>query len=203
MQKLRSFLFLFVTFFLVAVFILGIIGLRNVLRDRPYTFTTSQQTVIKELRELQRLETASFTIEKVIDAGTSGNTFSQFLFGDRLLLIAQGEVIAGFDLSELSSDAVKVSEKSISITLPEPKILLTDLDNTATRVYDRRQGLLTNGDKNLESKAREEAENIITQAACEGGILVSASQNAKTQLTALFKTFGFENISISIPQGSC
>ncbi|MDO8610322.1 MAG: hypothetical protein Q7R95_07265, partial [bacterium] len=52
---------------------------------------TSRTAVIKEMRNLQRIETASFTIEKIIDGGTSGNAFQQLLFGDKILLIAHGQ----------------------------------------------------------------------------------------------------------------
>lgn len=155
------------------------------------------------MRSLNRLETASFTIEKVIDAGTSGNAFSQFLFGDRLLLIAHGNVIAGFDLSVLDAKSVSIDGSTLRLTLPSPTILVTKLDSTQTRVYDRRSGLLSKGDKDLESNARVEAEKTITQAACTGNILSEASKNARSQLTALFKTFGFTTVIITIPDGSC
>ena len=44
-------------------------------------------------QSLNRLETASFTIEKVIDAGTTGNKLQQFLVGQfQPLGVALGEV---------------------------------------------------------------------------------------------------------------
>jgi hypothetical protein len=170
---------------------------------QQYTYNMSSQTVIKELRELNRLETASFTIEKVIDAGTSGNTFQQFLYGDRILLIAHGQIIAGIDMAKLGDKDVSVSGQSITIKLPAPEILVTTLDNGQTRVYDRRQGLLTKGDNNLESNARIAAVDAITNAACKGNILQAASDNAKKQLTAFLKALRFTTISIEIPQGNC
>lgn len=187
------------------VFVLFILLMRffwQRIEDR-YTFTTSSRTVIKELRSLNRLETASFTIEKVIDAGTNGNQFQQFLFGDRILLIAHGEVIAGFDLSKLSDDDIQVNGKVLRLTLPAPQILSARLDSEETRVYDRRQGVLSKGDKDLESEARSRAEMIIRQAACQGKILNEATKNAQMQLTALFKTLGFETVILDIPQGGC
>src|SRR3989338_6907977 len=64
---------------------------------------TNRAAVIKQIQSLQRLETASFTIEKIIDAGASGdNVFQRLLFGDKILLIAHGQAIAGFDLSLVS-----------------------------------------------------------------------------------------------------
>ena len=192
-------------FAILLIIILGILGLRRfIMPDMPYDINLSRQTVIKELRSLNRLETASFTIEKIIDAGTSGSAFRQFIVGDRLLLIAHGEVIAGFDLSKLTEDSVTLQDsETLRLTLPAPEILVATLDNEQTRVYDRRRGLLTRGDNDLESEARFAAETTIRDAACKGGILNEASKNARSQLTALFKATGYSTVIIDIPDGAC
>lgn len=202
---MKSLRLISVMFLIIIFLIFGLVfAFRQVFKAKPpYTFNTSSQTVIKEMRSLNRLETATFTIEKIIDAGTSGNALQQFFFGDRLLLVAHGEVIAGFDLSTLPDDSVSVDGSTLRLTLPSPTILVTKLDSNETRVYDRRTGVLSKGDKDLEANARAEAEKIITQAACTGNILSEASKNATSQLTTLFKTFGFVTVIITIPQGSC
>ena len=203
MEKVKKALFFLLTGGILLVVILGLLSIRNFFTDDPFSFNTSSKTVIKELRELNRLETASFTIEKVIDAGTNGNRFQEILFGDRILLIAHGEVIAGFDLSQLDEGDVMINDRSLTLTLPEPQVLVTRLDNEETRVYDRQQGLLTRGSEDLESEARLVAEQQIREAACTGGILDEASKNARSQLTALFKTLGFSSVVIETPVGSC
>jgi hypothetical protein len=172
--------------------------------DSGITVNTSSPAIVKQIKSLNRLETASFTIEKIIDAGTnSNNAFTDFLYGDRILLIAHGEVIAGIDLSAVSEKDIVVEGSSITLTLPQPQILTTTIDNSKTRVYDRKQGLLTKGNKDLESEARKAAEQSIRQAACEGKILDTATENARKQLTTLLKGLGFTTIGIEIPQGSC
>src|SRR5687768_27092 len=123
--------------FLVIVGVLLLFVFLRYDRGSQYTFTTSSQTVIKEMRKLNRLETASFTIEKVIDAGTNGNRFQQILFGDRILLIAHGEVLAGFDLSKLDEKDISIDGQTLRMTLPPPQILSTSLNAENTRVYDR------------------------------------------------------------------
>ncbi|HYD34715.1 MAG TPA: DUF4230 domain-containing protein [Vitreimonas sp.] len=191
---------------ILIVSILGFIISRSV--SSPFgvpetVFTASPQTVIKELQQLQRLETASFTIEKVIEAGSNGNVFQEILYGDHLLLIANGQVIAGFDFSELKEDSIQVSGTTLHLQLPAPKILVSSLDNEQTRVYDRRMGLLSKGNKDLETQARLQAERIITQAACEGMILDKASENGRQQLIALFTALGFTQVTIDIPTSTC
>lgn len=192
----------FLLFALLLIIFLAIVAFFIKSQSR-FTITMSKTTVIKQLKALNRLETASFTIEKVIDAGTNGNAFQQILFGDRILLIAHGQVIAGFDLAKLKQNDISINDKTIKLTLPKPEILVTSLDNNQTRVYDRQQGLLNRGDRDLESQARLAAEQAITQAACQGHILDEASKNARNQLTALFKTMQFTTVVITIPQASC
>ena len=189
-------------FLLVAVFGLLAILFISYTTQSKYTISDSP-AVIKQIRSLQRLETATFTVEKIIDAGTSGNQFSEFLFGDRILLIAHGDIIAGFDLADLPENTVDISNKTITLTLPPPRILVTKLDNTQTKVYDRRTGLLSKGDKDLESTARLAAEQSIQKAACDEGILTQAAENAHKQVTAVLKAMQFETITINIPLGSC
>lgn len=165
---------------------------------------TNRAAVIKEVQSLNRLETASFTIEKIIDAGTTdSNAFNNFFFGDKILLIANGKVIAGFDLSQIKESDIQVNGTDLKIKLPPPQILVVTLDNSQTRVYDRQKGILNQGETNLESEARKVAETSIKQAACNGGILQQASDNGRKQLAALFYGLGFITVNIEIPSASC
>lgn len=172
-------------------------------KGEKYTFRFGAQTVIKQVQALNRLETAQFTIEKVIDAGTSGNRLQRFLVGDRLLLIAHGEIIAGFDMSKVKEGDLAVEGQTLRVKLPPPEIIVSKLDNEQTRVYDRQSGIFTRGDRDLESEARKEAEAVIRDAACKGGILDEATQNARNQLTAMFKGMGFTTVVIDVPEGKC
>ena len=61
-------------------------------------------TIIREVQSLARLETIQYSIQKVITAEVNQGVLGP-LFGDKLLLVAHGYVIAGVDLSRLSADA--------------------------------------------------------------------------------------------------
>jgi hypothetical protein len=165
-------------------------------------FKSSSQ-VITKMQSLQRLETAQFTLETIIDGGTSGNQIQQLLFGDRILLIAHGQVIAGVDLAGLKESDVELMGTTLKITLPPTQVLVTALDSEKTRVYDRRQGLLTKGNVNLESEARKSAEGSLLAAACEGGILTQAATNAQKELEQFFSLAGFTKVTVLAPIGSC
>jgi hypothetical protein len=127
------------------------------------------------------LETIQYTVEKVITAESRQGAFG-FLFGDRLLLVAHGEVIAGVDLAKLSPSDLRVTDNVLYVRLPEPEVFIATLDNDKSYVYDRETGILTRRDINLETSARQAAEKAIEQTAIEDGILDMARTNAEDYL---------------------
>ncbi len=163
----------------------------------------SRDSVVREVQKLGSLETASFSIEKIVEAGQQGNMFQDILYGDRILLIASGKVVAGVDLYTIDKNDVQVNDKELIINLSAPKILSSTLDNSKTRVYDRTQGYLSKGNKDLETEARQAAEKSITQAACEAGILEEARTNAIERIKQLFEFVGFTKVTVNIPSGDC
>jgi hypothetical protein len=171
---------------------------RNVLDGGEIMVIDRQPAVITQIRELGRLETASYTVEKVLEGGVDqGNDLLNLLLGDRLLFIAHGEVIAGVDLTELGDEDVTVSDdrQSVTLRLPPARVLTQRLDNELSRVYYREQGLLTKGDPDLESQVRLDAERAVLAAACEGGILDQAELNARRQVQILLLALDFREIN--------
>jgi len=164
----------------------------KILEPTP-TILPNPITIIHEVRSLARLETIQYTIEKVITA-ESGQGSLGLLFGDRLIFVAHGKVIAGVDMARLGPEDLKVEEGVLYVQLPEPEIFITALDNEKSYVYDRDTGLLTKGDVDLEAAARQAAEYEISKAAEEDGILNLARQNAEVYLARLFRNLGFEEV---------
>jgi hypothetical protein len=150
-------------------------------------------TIIHEVRSLSRLETIQYSVEKVITAETGQGQLS-FLFGDRLLFVAHGVVIAGIDLSKLSTNDLVLKDNALYVTLPAPEIFVATLDNEKSYIYDRQTGLLTHGDVNLETQARQVAEEEIRKAALADGILKQAEVNADSYLSRLFKSLGYNEV---------
>lgn len=155
-----------------------------------------QPTVVRQIRALQRVETASYTMDKIISGERENPILPNFLAGDRLLLIAHGEVIAGLDLSKLRPGDVDVHGRSVSIHLPPAEIFTTTLDNAKTRVYSRDTGLFSTPDPNLEGDVRAEAEHQLEAAALQDGILKTAETNAKQTVNSVLTSLGFENVEL-------
>jgi len=120
-----------------------------------------------------------------------------------MLFVAYGEVIAGIDFSNLKENSVIVNGKNIEIQLPPSQILVTKLDNTKSRVYNRTTGVFTKGNKDMETTARTQAENLLMKTACEDGILAKANEQAVKQISSLLKGIGFENVEIKTSISTC
>jgi len=153
-----------------------------------------QPTVVRQIQQLQRLETVSFSMDKIISGEHENPYLPKFLVSDRLLLVVHGSVIAGVDLNQLQPQDVTIHGKSISLRIPKSQILLTRLDNSKTRVYSRDTGLFSSPDPNLESEVRQEAENELQQAALQDNILKTADENARSTLSALLRSLGFTTV---------
>jgi len=156
-------------------------------------------TIINQIRPLARLETIQYTIEKVITAETGQNALAP-LFGDRLLFVGHGYVIAGIDLSKIRSEDIAFEDGILVIKLPTPEVFVATLDNDQSYVYDRETGLLTHGDINLETAARQAAEDQIKKAALEDGILNQAQTNAEMYLESLLNELGYTQVSFVNPE---
>jgi hypothetical protein len=150
-------------------------------------------TIIQEVRSLARLETIQYTIEKVITAEMGQGDFA-FLFGDKLLFVAHGYVIAGIDMGKLAPEDLWLQGSVLNARLPQAEVFVAALDNEKSYVYNRETGLLIKPYDDLETKARQAAEQEIQKAAVSDGILDLAQQNAESYMSRLFKTLGYNEV---------
>ena len=165
----------------------------KILHPTP-TILPDPVTIINQIRPLARLETIQYTVEKVITAEVGQGTLAP-LFGDRLLFVGHGYVTAGVDLSKLSSEDLVFEDGQMNVHLPDAEIFTATLDNSKSYVYDRETGILTHGDINLETTARQAAEEQISQAALEDGILEQAQANAETFIQSLLNKLGYSQVT--------
>jgi hypothetical protein len=164
----------------------------NLLHPTP-TILPDPVTIIHDVRSLARLETIQYTVEKVITAEEGQGTFD-FLFEDRLLLVAHGVVIAGVDLEKISPEDMWLEGSILNLRLPEPEVFLATLDNDKTYIYERDTGILRGPNPDLETLARQAAEKAIGEAAKEDGILDTARTNAESYLMRLFLNMGYSDV---------
>jgi hypothetical protein len=170
----------------------------QILHPTP-TILPDPVTIINQVRPLARLETIQYTVEKVITAEVGQNVLAP-LIGDKLLFVGHGYVIAGVDLSKIRSQDITIEDGILIFHLPEAEIFVATLDNDKSYVYDRETGLLTHGDINLETNARQAAEEQIRQAALDDGILKQAQTNAELYLESLLNELGYSQVSFVNPE---
>jgi hypothetical protein len=174
----------------------GLLHLLGLFRSGQTSINVSQPTVVRQIQQLQRLETVTYTMDKIISGERDNPYLPKFLAGDRLLLVVHGQVIGGVDLAKVQPADVIVRGSSITFHVPQAEIFSTLIDNARTRVYSRDTGLFTSPDPNLESEVRVEAERQLQQAALQDGILKTADQNARSTLASMLKGFGFSQVEI-------
>ncbi len=174
----------------------SLIQLLKLVRGGRIVFNVDQPTVVRQIQQLKRLETVSYTMDKIISGERTNQYLPKFLIGDRILLIAHGEVIAGVDLARIQPSDVTVRGANISVRVPAAEVFSTRIDNAKTRVYSRDTGLFSSPDPDLESQVREEAERQLQQAALQDGILNAATQNARNTISGMLRGLGFQQVEV-------
>jgi hypothetical protein len=157
-------------------------------------------TVIVAIRNLARLETVSFHMERVIDLKNRQSHLFGLLQGDdAILLVAAGDVVAGIDLAKLQDGDVTIEPTThrAHLTLPAPELLSVRLDNQNTYVHSRKTDMFAFRQVELETRARQEAEASIRDAAVSGGILKRARDSAAHTITVLVQSLGYDDVELT------
>jgi hypothetical protein len=148
--------------------------------------------LLQRVQTLSQLVTVKYVIEKAVvveDVKWYGE--------NRVLLLAQGIVKAGVDLSQVKPEDIEISGRRLTLRLPRAQVTDVYLDETQTRVVERETGLLRAFDKDLEQSARQTALDDIGRAARRSGILKDAEERARTQLAEWLRGMGFEEVSFA------
>ncbi|HXV98741.1 MAG TPA: DUF4230 domain-containing protein [Anaerolineae bacterium] len=165
-----------------------------------HTPIPSPTPIIFDINELGRLETTEFAMRTVIDLENDPSNLWQRIVGtDQLMLIAEGEVVAGFDLEKVDqAKDIKVQGTTVKVTLPAPEILYSRIDNQNTYVYERRTGLLVKPDPTLESRARLLAEENLVEWAEQRGIYQKAEVAGRAFMENFLRSLGFTDVTIEV-----
>jgi Protein of unknown function (DUF4230) len=150
--------------------------LASLVSDRTTRIDVAQPTVVIQIRRLARLESVSYTMDKMVSGDREGRSMPALLTGDRILLEVHGEAVAGVDFDQLMPSQVQVSGRSVHVDLPPAQIFTVALDNYRTHVYERRTGLFVSPDPSLESEVRAQAAENLQQSALAAGILDTRRQ---------------------------
>ncbi len=153
-------------------------------------------TIVREINNLTRLETASIELEKVITA-ERGQEILWGAMGETMVFVAYGTVYAGVDFSQMTADDLQVVDPdTVWIHLPEAQYFddIPVLDTERSFVADRDTGLLTKGDPELETEVRRVAEETLREEAMGSNVLEIANNNARQFMQDFLQGLGFENV---------
>lgn len=169
---------------------------------RPHptaTATPTPRVTLGKITALGRIETVEYAMQVVVDVQKDPTGLWQRIFGaDKLLLVAGGETVAGFDMDKLKESDIQVQGDAVVLTLPAPEILYTRVDNDDTYVQQRTTGLLVPFDIALESEARLEAESALLAWALAHDILAQADENGIVYFENFLSKLGFDDVEVRV-----
>lgn len=161
----------------------------------PEEKTIDISTLVTQVRDLNRLETASMRVIHVGRITQSYKLVPNAIAGDEITFLATGDVIAGIDLAKLRQEDVwRSPDGTINLRLPPSEILVTRVDNKESRVLARDTGVLRRMDVDLETRARQHAEDNIRSEALKKGVLKLAADNGETKMADFLRVLGFEKV---------
>lgn len=167
------------------------------LGSRVITVTPSPFVVVERLQSLNRLETARLVSHHVVEVNWESEWLPSFLVGEKLLLLAQVEVIAGVNMKGISPKDIEVNGDKVKVTLPQPQIFSVKIDEARSHVLVREKGwFVFNPNKDLEREARLQSLNEAKQAALKGELLSFARQKAEENLRGFLHALGFKQVEI-------
>jgi hypothetical protein len=189
---------LFLALSLTAALILIVLALR--LGRRSWSFNSlDAPTVLVRIKQLKQLVTVRYSIQRVV-----GITEPRVPLGsESILIMVQGEALAGVDLAALTPKDLRLSGDRVLVRLPDAKLLDTFLDEKHIKVWDHQITWWTPWvavDPELEHRARLQALDEVRAAALDMGILDQAANNAegaiRDLLAALNLKAGFQKSTI-------
>jgi hypothetical protein len=142
--------------------------------------------VITEIKQLNELVTVRYSMERVVALKEERQPLGE----ESILLMVEGEVLAGIDLGALSTNDCEVNGGHVVVMLPRAKVLHVGLNEKYTKVWDRRITWWTPWvapDLDLEHKARLAALDEMQSAALRMGMLEEAQHHAQTSIEALLR----------------
>ncbi len=163
------------------------------------TPTPTPRLTLSKITALGRIETVEYAMQVVVDMKQDPTGLWQRLFGaDRLLLVAGGEVVAGFDMTTIRESDIQIDGDAVILTLPAPEVLHTRVDNKETFVQQRNTGLLVPFDIDLESEARARAEQEMLAWAMAHDLLAKAEENGKLWFENFLTRLGFAAVEVRV-----
>jgi hypothetical protein len=167
------------------------------------TIDRSQPPLLVSLTDLAEYRAASANFEVIVDLEKDTKYLPDFVKGQRVIMVAAGNVDASVDFSMLKDENVRVSSdrSAVTITLPRPRLTDVRLDHDRTYVADRQRGIADGiagvfGNPADDQHLYQAAEQKLADAAAASSILELAEANTRAMLVAFLKSLGADDIVV-------
>jgi hypothetical protein len=165
----------------------------------------SAPALLNRLEDLSDYRAASAQLQELIDIEHDTRFVPSVISGERVSFLAFGTVDAVVNFGDLGSGAVTVSDdrKTVEVTLPHARIDTVKVDPDRSRVLNRQRGVLDRigsvftDNPTSERELYQLSEDKLRTAAGQSKLTARAETNTRRMLQALFRTLGFEHITIT------
>lgn len=145
-------------------------------------------TVVEEIRKISEFTSACYYEEMVLGYKKKKK--------DEIVLIANGKVRAGFDLSTIEPDDVIINGDSLFVALEPAKIFDIIINPSGYDVFVEKG----KWSHNQMTTIKDDARNKLAANANVYGILDKATEYGMEKLTTVLKTFGYKEVIVSIKE---
>jgi hypothetical protein len=184
---------------LLAAIVISLLGFFLWIRSGHGGLTSELTTpaVLTQVKKLNQLVTVKYSVQRVIGLKEAREPLGE----ESILLMVEGQVLAGVDLNELKDSDCKISgSRTVALRLPRARIFDVSLNEQNTKVWDRHVTWWTPWvapDPELEHRARLSAIDDVRTAALNMGILSDAQKNAQSSIEELLHLMNVEHSSVT------
>ena len=158
--------------------------------------------VVEKIRKISEFTTACYYEEAVlqddkVEAGEQNRLMSlanieaDSVYSE-VVILAKGRVRAGYDLSKVAADQIKVGGDSISIVLPKPEIFDVIANPSDYEMYIEEGKWSHEEISTIQTNYRE----ALKASSLESGILEKADKSGKERLELFLKALGFSYVEL-------
>ena len=114
----------------------------------------------------------------------------------KAIMTYQGVIRAGLDFDLITME-VDASARTVTLSIPAPRILSNEIDLDSCEVYDEQNSIFNKIDVHNYNQSLAEMKSRAEAQALENGILSAARSNAETLIQSLFNSAsGTENYTL-------
>jgi hypothetical protein len=192
-----------------ALAVAGTLLVTALVHMNPFATTTRERphsVVLNQIHDLARFDAATGHFQTVIDQSETSKTLPSWVYGQDETMVAEGDVDATVDFSQLPKGAIQLSADGhhADVTLPEPTLSSPKLDPNETRVVGRERGLLNrvgdalgDGDNVHQDQLEQVAAAKLSTAAAQSDLTKRAESSTRTFVTQTLHAAGVTDVTVT------